>query len=149
MNRIIGSFSRKTIAAALAGAMAMTAATAQPASAKEDKTTEAIVAATVFGLMAAAIIASKHRDKHSTPSASPSFPQFPSRPGRLPGECRFEVTDGPNRGSWYGHECLVAAYNDWPTLPERCEHWVQLPRWRQDVLAYNAQCLAQSGFLQR
>ncbi len=145
MNRILGSLSKKAMVAALAGAMTVTAATTQPVRAGDDEAAGAIVAATVFGLMAAAIIASKHKDKNRRPPPAVT-PVAPTGPGPLPAECRFEVTNGYDRGSWYGRECLVASYRDWPKLPDRCERWVELPRWRQEVTAYNAQCLAQFGF---
>ncbi len=136
-----GSLSRKALAASLAAALTLTTAGAAPA--RADGNGDAIAAAAFFGLVAALVIASTRDGAAHSPRPHP-----PVEPPRkmLPAECRFEIHHGPDRGRWFGRQCLVANYPHWPLLPSRCEQRVELPRRHYDVVAYKAQCLAQAGY---
>jgi hypothetical protein len=135
-----GSFSRKALVASLAAALTFTPAGVAPA--RADGNGDAIAAAAFFGLVAAVIIAStRDRAAHAPPPAVPVAPRK-----LLPAECRFEIHSGADRGRWFGRNCLVAHYPNWPLLPDRCERRVELPRRHFHVVAYKAHCLAQAGY---
>ncbi len=133
---LAGSFSKKAVAATLAGALALTTAGVAPA--RADTNADAIAAAAFFGLVAAVIIASSRNGTSQPRTVAPRNP--------LPAECRFHIRHGPDRGTYFGRRCLVANFDQWPRLPDRCERQVELPHRYYDVIAYDAQCLARSGF---
>ena len=133
---LTGSLSKKALAATLAGALALTTASVAPA--RADSNADAIAAAAFFGLVAAAIIATSRDDGSHPPAVAPRK--------LLPADCRFQIRNGADRGKWYGRGCLVAHFDHWRLLPDRCERWVEVPRRGHDVVAYRAQCLARAGY---
>lgn len=137
-----GSLSRKALAATLAAALTLTAASTAPA--RADGNGDAIAAAAFFGLIAAAIIASTRNDA-GHPAPLP-YPPVVTPRKVLPTACRFEIHHGTDRGTWFGRNCLVANYDYWQLLPDRCERRVAYPGRRHELVAYDARCLAQVGY---
>ena len=135
--------SRRACAATLAGALALTTATAAPA--RADGNGDAIAAAAFFGLVAAVLVATARSDT-AHPGGGP-LPPAVSPHRALPADCRFEIRYGPDRGVWYGRQCLVSHYLNWDRLPGICAERVELPRQRYDVVAYEAGCLADYGLV--
>lgn len=139
----VGKTSRTACAATLAGALALTTATVAPA--RADGNGDAIAAAAFFGLVAAVLVATARSDR-----AHPGgevLPPAVSPHRALPEDCRFDIRYGPDRGAWYGRQCLVSHYRDWDRLPGVCAERVELPRQRYDVVAYEARCLADYGLV--
>jgi len=132
-----GNLPSRTLAATLALAMAVTTATTAPARAENDAA-GAIFAASVIALIATAVVSSTRDGKR----ASPPVDQRKA----LPMDCRFDIRRGADRGTWYGRRCLVANFDHWPLLPDRCEQWVERPRRGREFIAYDTQCLARFGY---
>ncbi|MCB1338325.1 MAG: hypothetical protein KDK10_12995 [Maritimibacter sp.] len=64
----------------------------------------------------------------------------------LPAGCRFQLTQGRDRGTWYGSNCLRQSFPWAGRLPSRCEALVDTRRRQRDERAYSAQCLAGYGY---
>lgn len=135
-------FPKQALGATLAGALALTTATAAPVQAGDVKiNADAIAAASFFALVAAAVIATSRKNNLPGPEVERPDPRKV-----LPADCRFDVRHGPDRGRYYGRQCLVANFDYWPLLPDRCESAVEVTSRRPDITAYDASCLARFGY---
>lgn len=141
---------KKTLAAGLALALALTAASPNPVRAEERH--DALAAVAFLGFVAAAIVAgSKGKGGRSDgpladdPGWGPHDPD-PAWTEPLPAACQFDIRHGPDRGSWFGQRCLRASYPDWRWLPDHCAWPVALDYDRPDIVAYDAACLADQGY---
>lgn len=124
----------RSLAATLAVAVAMT-----PAGAAPGRDAETAATAPIPPLVTAAVA--------SRETTAPAPVRPPVDPQKiLPSDCRFEIGQGRDSGTWYGRQCLVANFAHWPFLPDHCERRLDLPRRRQDIAAYDATCLARFGF---
>lgn len=133
---------RRAIVATLAVALALSPATTAPARAVGAG--DALVAVAVFGAVAAALLAASGQEVAS-PAPAPHLPPV-AADKRLPVACRFDIQGGSDHGTWFARQCLVANYDRWPLLPARCERRVRYPGRRFALVAYEAGCLAQSGY---
>lgn len=132
-------YPRKALGLALAAALAVTGLPAAPA--RADGNADTIVAVSFFALVAAAVIAGSQ--KNNLPG--PVLPQ-PDPRKTLPDSCRFEVMHGAEKDTFYGSQCLVARFDHWPYLPDRCETALDFPHRRLDLRAYDAACLDRYGY---
>lgn len=137
---------RALIAATLATSLALTPVAATPARAGSQDNTGAIAAFTLFGLLTAGLLANSlaHQPNRYDPPRGGQRPPLGTRK-HLPGECRFQVRHGQDRGTWYGSRCLKRNFDYWAYLPQRCEEHIDRPG-RPDRTGYRARCLAQFGY---
>ncbi|MEZ5721006.1 MAG: hypothetical protein R3D59_04610 [Paracoccaceae bacterium] len=138
---ITASPSRTALAATLAAALAIPTFTPAPAQAGD--TGDAIAAAAFLGLVAAAVLATSHSAPAHPGGWAVEPTPVPQRP--LPVDCRFDIKDGPDRGTWFSRSCLFSHYPSWPSLPGSCAERVALGYGHYGVVAYGAQCLIRNG----
>lgn len=149
------TIARTAIVTALSASLALSPMTASPAHAGE-KEIGAIAAASFFALVTAGIIASAAKenagkitiDRHAPRASKPGSRRGPNRADprkALPSQCDFTINRGRDRGTYYGHNCLVRNFDYWPYLPDRCETRVK-GRGNHWVKAYSESCLARYGY---
>jgi hypothetical protein len=154
------TFARTAIVTALSASLAFSPVAAAPAYAG-DRDAGAIAAASFFALITAGIIASAAKDnagrvtidRHAPKASRPGAPRGhqdrgPNRADprkALPNQCEFTIHRGPDRGTYYGRNCLVRNFDYWPYLPDRCETRVK-GQGNRSVKAYAANCLARYSY---
>ncbi|GGD19906.1 hypothetical protein [Sinisalibacter lacisalsi] len=147
------SITRTAIVTALSASLALTPVSVTPARAGEAEL-GAVAAASFFALVTAGIIASAAKensggsviDRHPPARHPGRGPQRPDPRKTIPAQCDLYVQGGPDRGVYYTRSCLMRNFDYWAFLPDRCEERVWVPRLRQNVNAYDAQCLARFGY---
>lgn len=153
-HKAITSPGRSLIAATLATSLALTPIAATPARADTTSQTGAIAAFTLFGLLAAGLIANSVSNQRDHGDRSPLRPprggNHPHHPRvdprkQLPASCAFTLRHGPDRGTYYGNRCLARNFDYSAYLPDRCEKRIHR-RGQPDRNAYDASCLARFGY---